>query len=152
METKLPTIHIASDHAGFEVKNYIKDSLADLGYTVMDHGADILNTNDDYPDYIHPSAKAVAKDSSSFGIILGGSGTGEMICANKVLGIRAGEYYGGNLEIVKLMRQHNNANMLSLGARFLTNTEAMQAVELFLQTEFTGNERHVRRLNKIENK
>lgn len=144
-------IHIATDHAGFELKESLRKYLLDHGYQVTDHGAFAYDADDDYPDYIIPCAQAVAKDMQSLGIILGGSGQGEQITANKVPGIRAIEYYGGNLEIIKLGREHNDANILSLGARFMDIDEAVAAVELFISTEFSGNERHVRRLEKIKN-
>lgn len=144
-------IHIATDHAGFEMKESLKQYLTDTGHQVTDHGAFSYDADDDYPDFITPCAQAVAKQHGSVGIILGGSGQGEQITANKVPGIRAIEYYGGNLEIIKLGREHNNANILSLGARFMDTDEAVAAVELFISTEFSDEERHVRRINKIEN-
>ncbi len=143
-------IHIASDHAGFEMKEIIKQHLTDSGHTVTDHGAFTYDSTDDYPDFITPCAITVAGDTDSFGIILGGSGQGEQITANKIDGIRAIEYYGGNLDIVKLGREHNDANMLSLGARFITTDEAITAVETFITTAFRGDARHVRRIEKIE--
>ncbi|HLP86542.1 MAG TPA: RpiB/LacA/LacB family sugar-phosphate isomerase [Candidatus Paceibacterota bacterium] len=142
-------IYIGSDHAGYELKEKIKQFLVDSGYEVEDKGAFNIDVNDDYPDFIVPVAKAVASNKGSFGIILGGSGEGEQISANKIDDIRAIEYYGGNLEIVKLGREHNNANILSLGARFIEENEAKEAVKIFLETEFKGDERHVRRINKI---
>ncbi len=143
-------IYIGSDHAGFELKgklkNYIKN---ELHLEIIDKGAFSLNEKDDYPDFIVPVAKEVAKNKSSFGVILGGSGQGEQISANKIDGIRAIEYYGGDLEIVKLGREHNNANILSLGARFIKIDEAKEAVRLFIETPFSKEERHLRRINKI---
>jgi len=143
-------IYIGSDHAGYELKEKLKIYVKELGYEIEDKGAFSLDRADDYPDFIVPVAEAVAKDENSFGIILGGSGEGEQISANKVDGIRAIEYYGGNLEIVKLGREHNDANVLSLGARFLKEEEAKEAVKIFLETKFSGEERHIRRINKIE--
>ncbi len=139
-------IHIATDHAGFELKEYIKSQLIDMGHDVKDHGANALNEDDDYPEFITPCAEAVAADDMSVGIILGGSGQGEAMCANRVHGIYAGVYYGGDLKIVKTFRQHNNANILSLGARFINQKDALYAVEAFLNTEFSNDERHTRRL------
>lgn len=141
---------MASDHAGFEMKNYLKDQLVTLGYNVIDHGPKSLDINDDYPDFILPCAQAVGVDNASFGVILGGSGEGEQIIANKVDGVRAIEYYGKNLDIVRLGRQHNNANVISLGARFLNNNEAIEAVKIFMETPFLNEDRHTRRINKIE--
>jgi ribose 5-phosphate isomerase B len=143
-------IYIGSDHAGYELKEKLKIYVKELGYEIEDKGAFSLELADDYPDFIVPVAEAVAKSENSFGIILGGSGEGEQISANKVDGIRAIEYYGGNLEIVKLGREHNDANILSLGARFINEDEAKESVKLFLETKFTGEERHVRRINKID--
>jgi ribose 5-phosphate isomerase B len=143
-------IHIATDHAGYDLKEHLKSFLQKQGHQVTDHGAFSYDTDDDYPDFVIPCAEAVAKDSKSLGIIIGGSGQGEALCANKITGIRAGVYYGGDLEIVSLLKEHNNANILSLGARFITSDQAEQAVTLFLETEFSGDERHVRRLGKLE--
>ena len=142
-------IHIASDHAGFEMKEILKKYLIETEHTVTDHGAFTYDALDDYPDFIIPCATAVADDIDSFGIILGGSGQGEQITANKLDGIRAIEYYGGDLDIIKLGREHNDANILSLGARFITNDESIQAVQTFLDTPFSGDDRHVRRIEKI---
>lgn len=143
-------IHIASDHAGFEMKNFLKNELVTQGYDVIDYGPKSLDINDDYPDFILPCAQAVGADDASFGVILGGSGEGEQIIANKVDGVRAIEYYGKNPEIIKLGREHNNANILSLGARFLNNDEALSAVKLFIETNFTDEDRHTRRVEKIK--
>jgi len=143
-------IYIGSDHAGFILKNKLISFLKELSYEVEDKGAFEMNTNDDYPDFIKPTAEAVVGDEGSLGIVLGGSGEGEEMSANKVEGVRAAEYYGGNLEIVKLAREHNDANILSLGARFIGEEEAKEAVKIFLETKFSGDERHIRRINKLE--
>lgn len=143
-------IHIASDHAGFEMKNFLKYSLIEIGYEVFDHGANEYDAKDDYPDYIIPCARAVAGDHTSMGIVLGGSGQGEQIAANKVDDIRAIEYYGGTLDTVIFGREHNNANIISLGARFMNNEEALEAVNTFLATDFSNDERHARRLEKVK--
>jgi len=143
-------IYIGSDHAGYELKEKLKTFIKSLNLEVIDKGAFSLNLNDDYPDFIIPVAESVAKDEDSLGIILGGSGEGEQISANKINGIRAIEFYGGNLEIVKLGREHNNANILSLGARFVGEEEAEKAVHIFIDTPFSENERHIRRINKLE--
>lgn len=143
-------IHIATDHAGFEMKNFLKYSLTDMGHEVFDHGAKEYDALDDYPDYIIPCARAVAGDRASMGIVLGGSGQGEQIAANKVDNIRAIEYYGGTLDTVIFGREHNNANIISLGARFMTNEEALEAVKVFINTEFSTEERHARRLEKVK--
>lgn len=142
-------IHIGSDHAGFELKEKLVNFLRELGHEAVDHGAFAPNEKDDYPDFVIPAAKAAAEDPESKGIILGGSGQGEAMAANRISGVRAGVYYGGLMEIVKLSREHNDANVLSLGARFLSEDEAKRAVKMFLETKFSGDERHVRRLKKF---
>lgn len=151
-------IFIGADHAGFKLKEVLKDYLKELGLEVQDFGAYEYNDNDDYPDFVTPVAEAVATGEGSelveerMGIILGGSGQGEAMDANRFIGVRAVEFYGGNLEIVKLGREHNNANILSLGARFVTEDEAKDAVKLFLETKFSGEERHERRIEKLDEK
>jgi len=143
-------IYIGSDHAGYELKEKLKVFLRDLGCNIKDFGAFAYDENDDYPDFITPVALAVKDTEGSLGIVLGGSGQGEQIVANKIDGIRAIEYYGGNLEIIKLGREHNNANVLSLGARFITEDEAKKAIMAFIETPFSNEDRHVRRLNEIK--
>lgn len=144
-------IYIGSDHAGFELKEKLKEYIENnLKLEVIDKGAFSLEPTDDYPDFTIPVAKAIASDEESLGIILGGSGQGEQISANKVDGARAVEYYGGNLEIVKLGREHNNANILSLGARFIKEDEAKEAVKIFIETAFSNEERHERRIDEIK--
>ncbi len=143
-------IYIGSDHAGFELKGKLIEFVKSLNIEIIDKGAFFLEPTDDYPDFIVPVAEAVAKENESLGIILGGSGEGEQISANKIEGVRAIEYYGGNLEIVKLGREHNDANILSLGARFVDDKEAKDAVKLFIETPFSNDERHIRRINKID--
>ena len=142
-------IYIGSDHAGYELKEALKKYVGLLGYAFEDKGAHEYAEFDDYPDFIHPVARAVAENPDSFGIVLGGSGQGEAICANKTAGVRAALFYGGNMDIVKLAREHNDANVLSLGARFVGEQEAMDAVKLFLETPFSNEERHARRLAKL---
>ncbi len=142
-------IFIGSDHAGYELKEKLKVFLGSLGHVVEDKGAFSLNPADDYPDFITPVAEAVARDSESMGIILGGSGEGEAMDANRIEGVRACEFYGGDMEVVKVCREHNDANVLSLGARFIDEEEAKEALKLFLETKFSGDERHERRLNKF---
>ena len=144
-------IFIGSDHAGFEIKGILLPFLRVLGHEVEDMGAHTLNLLDDYPDFIHPVAEAVAKDSSARGIILGGSGQGEAMCANRVKGARAAVYYGGPFDIAVLSREHNDANILSLGARFIDEDEAKEVVRVWLETAFSGDERHARRIQKLDN-
>ncbi|MFQ6616389.1 MAG: RpiB/LacA/LacB family sugar-phosphate isomerase [Fidelibacterota bacterium] len=142
-------IYLGTDHAGFELKEAIRTHLQKRGYDVEDKGAHWYDGEDDYPDFIRPVAEAVAGDPSSRGIILGGTGQGEAMTANRVPGVRAAVYYGGPEDIVRLSRQHNNANILSLGARFLTEKKALKAVTLWLETAFEGG-RHERRITKMD--
>ena len=142
-------IHIATDHAGLELKEKVKSYLSKLDYEVIDHGAYEYDALDDYPDFIFPCAKAVSNDSNSKGIILGGSGQGEAMAANRVKGVRAAVFYNGPDEIIKLSRQHNDANILSLGARFMSDTEMYKIIELWLSTDFESG-RHKRRIEKLD--
>tara|TARA_B100000214_G_C23953352_1_gene621556 strand:+ start:998 stop:1435 length:438 start_codon:yes stop_codon:yes gene_type:complete len=142
-------IHLATDHAGLEMKNSIKEFLLGKGYDVTDHGAYEYDALDDYPDFIFPCAHAVASDFNSRGIILGGSGQGEAMAANRIKGIRAAVFYNGPKEIIKLSRQHNNANILSLGARFMSKEEIFDVIESWLKVLFEGG-RHQRRIEKLD--
>lgn len=167
-------IYLASDHAGFELKEKLKIYLQELGYEVRDFGAFQYDADDDYPDFIRQAAEAVSKNpEKDRAIILGGSGQGEAMVANRFKGVRAVVYYGffpapksyevephkisdkadseQNNKIIRFSREHNNANVLSLGARFLTEEEAKRAVKLWLDTKFNNEERHVRRIKKIDN-
>lgn len=141
-------IYIAADHAGFYLKKQLIQYLPLKGYEVEDMGAYEMDENDDYPDFVIPCAQRVADETGSLGVVIGGSGQGEAIAANKVNGIRAAVYYGGNYQIPKLAREHNDANILSLGARFMSADDAKKAVTIFLETEFEGG-RHQKRLDKI---
>ena len=141
-------IYIASDHAGFELKKALIGYLRAKKMDVVDMGAFKLDIADDYPDFIYPCVKKVSEDIDSVGIVIGGSGQGEAMVANKVKGVRAAVFYGGKLDLVKFAKQHNNANILSFGARFMTVDEAKAAVDLWLSTKFEGG-RHVTRLAKI---
>lgn len=142
-------IHLATDHAGLTHKEIVKKYLIESGIEVVDHGAMVAIEDDDYPDFMTPCAQAVAEDTESFGIIFGGSGQGEAMCANRVPGVRAVVYYGGSTDILTLSREHNNANILSIGARFVTPEEIIEAVKLWLATPFSGEARHIRRLSKF---
>ena len=142
-------IHIGSDHAGLEFKNELITHLVMNGHDVTDHGPYEYDALDDYPDFCIPCAEAVAKDSTSVGIVLGGSGNGEQISANKVKGIRAALVW--SLETAKLAREHNNANVISVGQRQHTAQEVKDFIDQFLATKFPGDERHVRRIQKISN-
>lgn len=153
-------IHVAADHAGFEYKEEIREWLASLGYEVVDHGAYEYDDEDDYPDFVVSAAQAVSADTTGTekAIIIGGSGQGEAIVANRFPNVRAvvfnGQYYpvdGRDVpEEIITARQHNDANVLSLGSRFLSISEVLEAVEQFLDTDFSGEERHIRRLMKID--
>ncbi|MBE76786.1 MAG: ribose-5-phosphate isomerase [Candidatus Marinimicrobia bacterium] len=143
-------IHLATDHAGLELKDKIKQHLIELGNDVIDHGAYEYDALDDYPDFITPCAKAVAEDSKCRGIILGGSGQGEAMAANRINGVRAAVFYNGPKEIIELSRQHNNANILSLGARFMSEEEIYQIIKIWFNTDFEGG-RHQRRIDKLDN-
>jgi len=142
-------IYISGDHAGFKLKGKLKPWLEKKGFTVKDFGPHKYNKNDDYPDFVIPMAKAISKNKNIMGIIIAGSGQGEAIAVNKIKGIRAALYHGGNPKIVKVTREHNNSNVLSFGSRFVTENEAKKAIDIFLKTPF-GKGRHRRRLKKIE--
>lgn len=143
-------IVLATDHAGFHHKEALKRHLMEQGYDVQDFGTD-GEASCDYPDFIFPAARAVAADPENIrGIIFGGSGQGEAMTANRVKGVRATVYYGGNPEIIELSRTHNNANILSIGARFVSEDEMKQVVDRWLQLEFPPEERHMRRIAKID--
>jgi ribose 5-phosphate isomerase B len=144
-------IYLASDHAGFELKKKLKEFLGEEGYEFEDVGPFTFDKLDDYPDFIIPAAEKVAKHPDNKGIILGGTGQGEAIAANKVKGIRAAVFYGSRKEIVELSREHNNANILSLGARFLTDNEAKESVKTWLEASYSNDKRHSRRISKISN-
>lgn len=144
-------LFISSDHAGFELKEKLKTFLSELRYEVVDKGAFNYRPEDDYPDFIVPVAEAVSADPAhTRGIILGGSGQGEAIVANRFRGVRAAVFYGGPEDIIRLSREHNDANILSLGARFLTVEKAKQVVKSWLEIAFSGDQRHIRRLKKID--
>ena len=142
-------IYLASDHAGFGLKQFLGDHLKELGHAVEDCGAHEMNPLDDYPDFIIPVAKKVAKNPNSRGIIMGGSGQGEAIAANRIKGVRAVVFYDGPVDIVKLSRTHNNANILSLGARFISNEKAVEVVTMWLNEPFEGG-RHQQRIEKLD--
>ncbi len=141
-------VHIATDHAAFELKQYLVKELTALGYEVVDHGATSYDAQDDYPQFVLPAAEAVAAEPGSLGIVLGGSGNGEQMAANKVKGIRAGLAY--NTVMARLTREHTNANVLSLGGRMQSLTEALDMVKVFLETPFSEDPRHVRRLAMLD--
>ncbi len=159
-------IFLASDHAGLELKAKIKNHLEGLGHEVKDLGPFEFNKDDDYPDFIRPAAEAVAGDpEDSRAFIMGGGGQGEAMVANRVRGVRAAVFYGPRppvesadiagrvsqdpYEQIRLAREHNNANVLSFGARFVTEEEAYKAIDIFLATPFSPEPRHQRRIDKF---
>tara|TARA_B100001996_G_scaffold325495_1_gene271431 strand:+ start:303 stop:743 length:441 start_codon:yes stop_codon:yes gene_type:complete len=142
------TIVLATDHAGFELKEHVKRFLIEQGYDIKDFGALEYDGLDDYPDFILPAAKYIS-EHKLIGIIFGGSGQGEAMAANRIKGIRAAVFYNGPNEIVELSRLHNNANILSIGARFVKNQEVEKVIELWLSTDFEQG-RHEKRINKLD--
>ena len=157
MNKKDLKIILASDHAGFELKGVLKIFLEGQGYSVLDVGAHTLVPEDDYPVYVSAGAMKVVEDLSgqTKAIIIGGSGQGEAIMANRFPGVRAVVWYGGgisssDLDIIKLSREHNDANVLAIGARFVTVEETKKVLEKWLTTPFSGIERHQRRNQQID--
>ncbi len=157
---------LSTDHAGFERLHNLKKFLESLGHECIYFGPESFNPEDDYPDFISPAAQAVASGECQAGIIFGGSGEGEAMAANRVAGVRCTVYYGpaqavealevegtvshDDFEILRLSREHNDANMLSLAGRFLTKEAVEQAVSLWLSTPFSQKERHQRRIAKLD--
>ncbi len=143
-------IFIGADHAGFNLKEGLKKYILELGYEIEDFGAHSFDPDDDYPDFIIPAAKAVAENpSESRGIVIGGSGQGEAICANKTKGIRAAVVY--DEYSARMSREHNDANVMALGARTMDFETAKKLVKIWLETPFSEEERHVRRIKRIKN-
>lgn len=159
-------VYLATDHAGFELKEKVKEYLKSLNYKVEDCGAFEFDKNDDYPDFISKAAEGVSKNpDNSRGIIFGSSGQGEAMVANKYRNVRCAVFYtpvvpahnvdvSGRVsedpfEMIRLTREHNNANVLSLGAKILEEEAALKAVKLWLEAPFTNEERHRRRIDKI---
>lgn len=140
-------VHIGSDHAGWELKNHLVAELRNEGHDVVDHGPQEYDAEDDYPVYCIPAAEAAVREAGSLGVVIGGSGNGEQIAANKVVGSRAALAY--DADTAKLARQHNDANVISIGARMHTPAEALDLVRVFLQTPFSEDERHARRIRLL---
>jgi ribose 5-phosphate isomerase B len=140
-------VHLGSDHAGLEAKQALAASLTDLGHDVVNHGPYEYDALDDYPPFCLATAAAVVADPGSLGVVLGGSGNGEQIAANKVDGVRAALVWSE--EIAQLAREHNDANVMSLGARMHSEGELLRFVEAFLATPFSGDDRHVRRIGQL---
>lgn len=155
-------IALGTDHAGFALKEKLKPFLESLGHEVVDYGAFELNPSDDYPDFVFPVARAVAGGDVERGIVIGSSGEGESIAANRIQGVRALVYYGHrdpltesakvgeSKDLIRVSREDNNSNVLSIGASFVAVDEAQRVVELWLQTPFTDEARHVRRIKKLD--
>ena len=144
-------IYLATDHAGFEHKEALKAFLLEEGYEVIDCGATAYDPLDDYPDYIKVAAEAVSSRPDEVkAIIFGGSGQGEAMLANRFKRVRATVYYGGDEEIVKLSREHNDANVLSIGARFVNKDKLLKVVPIWLQTEQLFDSKYARRIEKVK--
>ena len=159
-------IAITTDHAGYEALQHLEAYLIELGHEPVNFGPKSFDVNDDYPDYMFPAAQVVASGECEAGIILGGSGQGEAMAANRIKGVRCALFYGQSIaktavdaegtssddpyEIVKLSRQHNHANVLSLSGRFLSLDEMKTAIKIWLETPYSQEERHARRVNKLD--
>lgn len=140
-------IHIGSDHAGLELKAALVEYLESKGHNVTDYGPYEFDAVDDYPDFCIPAAIATVADPGSLGIVLGGSGNGEQIAANKVKGVRAALAW--SIETAQLAKEHNNANVVGIGGRMHSIDECKRIIDAFIETPFTNDERHIRRINKI---
>jgi ribose 5-phosphate isomerase B len=140
-------VYLGSDHAGYELKQRLVDHLRSLGHEPVDCGPDRYDAEDDYPPYVLRAATRTAEDAESLGIVIGGSGNGEAIAANKVKGVRCALAFSD--DTAKLCREHNNANVLSLGARMYDDTTALRFAELFISTPFSEAPRHERRIAQL---
>ncbi|OKK19549.1 ribose 5-phosphate isomerase [Streptomyces sp. CB00455] len=140
-------VYLGSDHAGFELKNHLVDWLKNNGHEPVDCGPHIYDAVDDYPPFCLRAAEKTAADADSLGIVIGGSGNGEQIAANKVKGVRA--ILAWSVQTAQLGREHNNANVISVGGRMHTQDEAVSFIEAFLATPYSGEERHTRRIDML---
>ncbi len=144
-------VHLGSDHAGLELKDHLSRWLADHGHEPVDHGPFVYDALDDYPVFCLRAAEAVANERAagdeSFGVVIGGSGNGEQMAANKVAGVRAALVW--STDTAALAREHNDANVISVGGRLHEIDELTGFIEVFLNTDFTGDERHVRRIGQL---
>ena len=140
-------VHLGTDHAGLELKDVVAAWLVENGHEPVDHGAHEYDADDDYPPFCVAAAQGVLDDPGSLGIVIGGSGNGEQIAANKVTGIRAALAW--SVETAQLARQHNNAQVVAVGGRMHTTEEALAIIEAFLTTEWSGAERHQRRIDML---
>lgn len=142
-------VYLGSDHAGFELKTFLVEHLTSLGHDVVDVGPAVFDPDDDYPAFCIETARRVIADPGSLGVVIGGSGNGEQIAANKVEGCRAALAW--STETARLAREHNDAQVVGVGARMHASAEAAKIVETFLATPFSGGERHLRRIEQISN-
>ena len=142
-------VHLATDHAGYAHKNAVSDWLISEGYAVKDHGALVYDPQDDFPDYIVRAAQAISSNPADRAIIFGGSGQGEAMLANRFPAVRATVLYSDNAEIVELSRAHNDANVLSIGARFLSVDDTKKHIWNWLHAKRSDVERHSRRIEKV---
>jgi ribose 5-phosphate isomerase B len=140
-------VYLGADHAGFELKQHLVQRLLTAGYEVVDLGADSYEPDDDYPSYCIITASRTVQDPGSLGVVIGGTGNGEQISANKVPGVRAALAWSE--ETAQLARAHNDANVVGIGARMHTEAQAVAIVTTFLRTPFSGEERHVRRIGQV---
>ena len=140
-------IHIGTDHAGFELKGVLVQHWTEAGHEVVDHGCYVYDRLDDYPEFCIAAAEAVVADPGSLGVVLGGSGNGEQISANKVAGVRAALVW--SVETALLARQHNDANVAGFGVRQHTTEEAIEILDAFVAEPFSGEERHQGRIDQI---
>lgn len=146
-----PKIYFAADHWGFELVPVLVEFVNKLGYEAEHCGPFEFDENDDYPDFVSLAAKYVSENpEQSLAIVFGRSGQGEAMCANRYAGVRAAVYYGGPTDILTLSREHNNSNVLSIGAGFLNLDEIKAAISLWLDTPFSNEDRHVRRIKKLD--
>lgn len=143
-------IYIASDHAGFEMKAFLKSYFSNTEYEFVDLGPTYFDPTDDYTDFVSKVADKVSKEENVFGVVIGYSGQGEAMVCNRFKNVRCALYYGGEKSILRLSREHNNANVLSFGANFISNDEAKEALLFWVKTAFSGEERHKRRVREIE--
>jgi ribose 5-phosphate isomerase B len=137
-------IHLGSDHAGLETKALVAGHLRSQGHEVLDHGALVYDALDDYPTFCFAAAEGVVADAGSLGIVIGGSGNGEQIAANKVRGVRAALAW--SVQTAQLAREHNDANVVGIGARMHDEATVLSIVDAFVGTPFSGDERHARRI------
>jgi ribose 5-phosphate isomerase B len=140
-------VHLGSDHAGLELKDHLVGWLREQGHEPVDHGPFVYDAQDDYPVFCLRAAEGVVEDEGSLGVVIGGSGNGEQIAANKVKGVRAALAWSD--ETAALARQHNDANVISIGGRMHTVAEMTRFIGIFLRTDFTGEERHARRIGML---